>query len=110
VSIRPLGHGELAALLAHLDQHAHSQALNAPAEPAGPVLAVPVRASVGRPGASARAEYRRRRAAEWATWTRSLPWRAAVVLAAGLAAGLLAARLAPHLTGLAAIMAVAGLG
>ena len=42
-----------------------------------------VRASVGRPGASAHAQYRRRRAAELAAWTHSLPWRIAAVLAVG---------------------------
>jgi hypothetical protein len=74
------------------------------------VLAVRVRASVGRPGASAHAEYRRRRATELATWTRSLPWRAAAVLAAAVAAGLLAAQLTPDLAGLLAVAAAAGVG
>jgi Nuclease-related domain len=72
-------------------------------------VAVRVRASVGRPGASAHAEYRRRRAAELAVWSRGLPWRAAAVLAAGLLAGLLATHLVPYLTALAAVVAVAGL-
>jgi hypothetical protein len=74
------------------------------------VVAVRVRASVGRPGASAAAEYRRRRAIERAAWTRSLPWRAAAVLAAGLLAGLLAAHLAPHQAPLAMVAAPAALG
>jgi Nuclease-related domain len=92
VSIRPLRHGDLAALLAHLDRHNRHQhpgdrlGSGAPA----PVLAVRVRASVGQAGASAAAEYRRRRAAERARWTRSLSWRVAAVLAAGVTAGLLA--------------------
>ena len=97
VSIRPLGHGDFQALLAHL-HHAQDDEdeglVGGPAgrRPAagGPVVALRVRASVGRPGASAHAEYRRRRAAERADWTRGLPWRVAVVLAAGVAAGLLA--------------------
>jgi len=72
----------------------------------GPVLAVRVRASVGRPGASPQAQYRRRRAAERARWTRGLPWRVAVVLAAGL----LAAQVAPDLAGLLAVAVAAGLG
>jgi hypothetical protein len=76
----------------------------------GPVVAVRVRASVGRPGASAHAEYRRRRAAERADWTRGLPWRVAVVLAAGVAAGLLATQVAPDLAGLLAVAVAAGLG
>jgi hypothetical protein len=63
VSIRPLTHADLAALLAHLDHdHDPGDTLNS-AMPA-PVLAMRVRASVGRPGASAHAEYRRRRGIE----------------------------------------------
>jgi hypothetical protein len=73
-----------------------------------PVVAVRVRAGVGRPGASAVAEYRRRRATELATWTRSLPRRVAVVLAAGLVAWLLAAQVAARLAGVAAVAAAAG--
>jgi hypothetical protein len=115
VSIRPLSHADLQALLAHLDHHNQDEGLLTgpvglwPA-PGGPMVAVRVRASVGRPGASAQAEYRRRRAAELAAWTHGLPWRAAAVLAAGVAAGLLATRLVPHLTPLAVVLAVAGLG
>src|SRR4029453_11361053 len=82
VSIRPLGHGDFQALLAHLHHHAHDDedeglvAGPAGRRPAtgGPVLAVRVRASVGRPGASAQAEYRRRRATERARSTHGLPW------------------------------------
>jgi hypothetical protein len=109
VSIRPLRRADLAALLAHLDQHDPQQdlgnnpGLGAPA----PVVAVRVRASVGQPGASAEAEYRRRRATERAAWTRTLPWRMAAVLAAGLAAGLLAAWLVPRMTGSAGLLAAA---
>ena len=118
VSIRPLGHGDFQALLAHLHHHAQDDEdeglVVGPAgrRPAagGPVVAVRVRASVGRPGASAHAEYRRRRAAERADWTRGLPWRVAVVLAAGVAAGLLATQVAPDLAGLLAVAVAAGLG
>jgi hypothetical protein len=111
VSIRPLSHRDLQALLAHLEyqgDEAHRQAVGRAAA-AGPVVAVRVRASVGRPGASAHAEYRRRRAAELAVWSRGLPWRAAAVLAAGLLAGLLSTHLVPYLTALATAVAVAGL-
>jgi hypothetical protein len=112
VSIRPLSHADLAALLAHLNQHDHGQDLDD--DPAGPetpppVVAVRVRATVGRPGASAHAAYRRRRAAEWAAWTRTLPWRAALVLAAGGTVGLLAAQLTPRLAGAVGLLAAAGL-
>jgi hypothetical protein len=115
VSIRPLSHTDLPALLAHLKHHDQDKRLLI--EPGGrwpavgePVVAVRVRASVGRPGASAQAEYRRRRAVERAAWSRGLSWRAAAVLAAGAAAGLLAAQLASHLTALAVVLAVAGMG
>jgi hypothetical protein len=114
ISIRPLSHADLAALLTHLQQHDHHQdpgdtpGLGVPA----PVLAMRVRASVGRPGASAAAEYLRRRAAERARWAHSLPWRVAVVLAAGVTAGLLAAQVPPlaGLAGLLGVVAAAGLG
>jgi hypothetical protein len=115
VSIRPLRQADLQALLAHLDHpDPNAEPLARPVRrwPATgePVVAVRVRASVGRPGASAQAEYRRRRAVERAAWTRGLFWRAAAVLAAAAAAGLLATQLAPHLTPLAAALAAAGLG
>jgi hypothetical protein len=118
VSIRPLRHGDLQALLAHLHHHEHDDkdeglvpgsGERRPAR-GGPVVAVRVRASVGRPGASAQGEYRRRRAAERASWTHGLPWRAGAVLAVGIIAGLLAAQLAPDLARLLAVAAAAGLG
>jgi Nuclease-related domain len=113
ISIRPLSHADLAALLAHLHQHDHDQDLDD--EPAGsdapaPMVAVRVRATVGQAGASAAAEYRRRRTQEWAAWTRTLPWRAAAVLAAGGSVGLLAARLTPPLGGAAGLLAAIALG
>jgi Nuclease-related domain len=108
VSIRPLSHADLAALLAHLDHDQHDPAVVGPAA-SPPVVAVRVRASVGHPGASAQAEYRRRRAAERAAWRVTVPWRVAVVLAVGVAAGLLAAALIPRLGGLAGVVAAAGL-
>jgi Nuclease-related domain len=119
VSIRPLRHGDLQALLAHLNHHLDHQdqeeglVTGLPGRrptAGGPVVAVRVRASVGRPGASAHAEYRRRRAAERASWTHGLPWRTGAVLAAGVTAGLLAAQLTPDLAGLLAVAAAAGLG
>jgi hypothetical protein len=118
VSIRPLRPGDLQALLAHLHHPEHDDedevlvAGSGERRPAGggPVVAVRVRASVGRPGASAQHEYRRRRAAERARWTHGLPWRVGAVLAVGVAAGLLGAQLAPDLAGLLAVAAAAGLG
>ena len=65
----------------------------------------------GRPGRSAMAEYRRRRAADWQTWKPTLPLRIAAVLAAGVSAGLLTATVASSnlawLTGLTAGAALA---
>jgi hypothetical protein len=108
VSIRPLRYADLAALLAHLN---HDQDHDRPPGPARmrPVVAVRVRATVGRPGASAKAEYQRRRAAEWAGWARTLPWRVAAVLAAGVAAGLFAAQAAPGRGGLGGVVVSVGL-
>jgi Nuclease-related domain len=61
------------------------------------VPAEPVAGSLGSPGRSALAAYRRRRATELASWTRSLAWRAPLVAAAGLAANVLAAQAGlPH--------------
>jgi hypothetical protein len=66
VSIRPLNYADLAALLTHLDHdHDHDPGNTLNSKVPAPVLAMRVRASVGRPGASAYAEYRRRRAPSW---------------------------------------------
>jgi hypothetical protein len=104
MSIRPLSNADLAALLAHLDRHHDPDGTVGLGVPA-PVLAARVRASVGRPGASAETQYRRRRATELAAWTRTLPWRVAAVVAAGLVAWLLAAQLVAGLAGVAAVVA-----
>ena len=72
-----------------------------------------MRASVGRPGGSAQATWRRKRAAEWVAWARTLPWRVAVILGAGAGGGVLGSLLAPRLGlalgGLAAVVAGWGL-
>jgi hypothetical protein len=107
VSIRALNHADLAALLTHLDHDHPGDTLNS-GMPA-PVLAMRVRASVGRPGASAHAQYRSRRATELAAWTHSLPWRMGAVLAVGLAIWLLATQVVPHRAALAGITVAAGL-
>jgi hypothetical protein len=108
LSIRPLSHADLAALLAHLGHDQHHHIPPGPV-PGRPVVAVRVRATVGHPGASAQAEYRRRRAAERAAWRVTVPWRVAVVVAAGVAAGLLTAALMPWLGSLTGVVAAAGL-
>jgi hypothetical protein len=61
--------------------------------PSGPQSTIPVErlaGSVGRPGRSALAQYRRRHAEELSTWMPSLAWRVPLVIAAGLVAGALA--------------------
>jgi Nuclease-related domain len=114
VSIRPLSHADLAALLARPDRDQHQP--TPPTESgrrwaAGtePVVAVRVRATVGRPGASAEATYQRRRAAERTGWARTLPLRLAGLLAAGAAAALLAGQLG-RLAVAAGALAAAGVG
>ena len=101
VSIRPLSHPDLDAILAHLEADRDSLLAGTSAD--RPVVAVRVRATVGRPGASAQTAYRARRAVELAGWLRGLPWRATLTLGVGVAAGLLTPRL-----GLLAGVAAAG--
>jgi hypothetical protein len=76
-------------------------------------MAVQVQATVGRPGASAQARWRRARAAEWAVWTRSLPSRIAAILGIGAASGVLGGLVVPRLSlligGLATVVAGWGL-
>ncbi len=109
VSIRPLSQADLAALLAHLHRHQDQNDILRSGGSA-PVVALRVRASVGRPGASAHAQYRRRRATELATWARSLPWRILILVAGGVAAWLAAARVTPNLAASVGVTAAAGLG
>jgi hypothetical protein len=69
--------------------------------------------SHGRPGASAMAQYRRRRASDWRTWRATLPQRLAGVLATGIVAALATTVVAgaglARVTGLAAAVALAWL-
>src|ERR671912_352280 len=106
-SVRPLSQVDLRAILAHLGDDPDQLLAGTGAD--RPVVAVRVRASVGRPGGSAQATWRRLRAAEWAAWIRTLPWRAAVVLGIGAGGGVLGRQLAPRwglvLGGLAAAVA-----
>jgi hypothetical protein len=109
--VRPLRQADLQAILAHLSDTPDE--LLAGTDTGRPLVAVRVRASVGRPGGSAQARWRRMRAAEWAAWTRTLPWRAAATLGIGAAGGLLGRLLAPRLSlvigGMAAVAAAWGL-
>jgi hypothetical protein len=106
-SVRPLSQADLQAILAHLGEDPDELLAGTGAD--RPVVAVRVRASVGRPGGSAQATWRRARAAERAAWTRTLPWRMAAIVVAGVLGGLLGRLPAPRLGlvvgGLAAIVA-----
>jgi hypothetical protein len=107
-SVRPLSQADLQAILAHLGDDEPDQLLVGTGADR-PVVAMRARASVGRPGGSARATWQRMRSAEWAIWTHSLPWRVAVLFGIGVGEGVLGSLLAPRL-GLivAALAAVAG--
>jgi Nuclease-related domain len=94
-SVRPLSQADLQAILAHLGDDPDELLAGTSADQ--PVVAVRVRASVSRPGGSAQARWRRLRAAEWAAWTRTLPWRIAAILAIGAGGGALGSLLAPRL-------------
>jgi hypothetical protein len=94
-SVRPLSQADLQAILAHLSDD--SDELLAGTGGGRPVVAVRVRATVGRPGGSAQARWQRARAAEWAAWTRTLPWRVAATFGVGAGGGLLGSLLATRL-------------
>ncbi len=66
--------------------------------------------SYGTPGASALAHHQQLRAGEWAAFMRTLPWRLALVLAAGGLAGTLTHGTGPRLASPAAGLAAAALG
>jgi hypothetical protein len=106
-SVRPLSQADLQAILAHLGDDPDELLSGTDAD--RPVVAVRVRATVGHPGGSAQARWRRMRAVEWAAWVRALPWRVAVILAVGAGGGVLGRQLAPRLGlilgGLAAVAA-----
>jgi hypothetical protein len=106
-SVRPLSQADLQAILAHLGDDPDQLLAGTGAD--RPVVAVRVRASVGRPGGSARARWRRARAAEWAIWIRTLPRRLAAALGISAVGGGLGSLLAPRLGlvagGLAAVLA-----
>jgi len=64
----------------------------------------------GHPGASAAAYYRRRRAAEWTLYQRTLPLRTAAVALTSLVAALAADQVAPALAGWAGLVAAGLVG
>jgi hypothetical protein len=110
-SVQPLSQGDLQAILAHLADDPDELLAGTGAD--WPVVAVRVQATVGRPGASAQARWRRARAAEWTAWTRSLRWRIAAILGIGAAGGVLGSLVVPRLSlmigGLATVVAGWGL-
>ena len=107
-SVRPLSQADLQAILAHLEDDPDQ--LLAGTSVDRPVVAVRVRASVGCPGASAQARWWRLRAAEWAAWTRTLPWRVAAALGIGAGAGLLGSLLAYRLGLVLGVLAAVAAG
>jgi hypothetical protein len=110
-SVRPLSQADLQAILNHLTDDPDEFLAGTGADQ--PMVAVRVRATVGQAGGSAQARWRRARSAEWAAWTRTLPWRVAATLSIAAAGGLLGSLLAPRLElvlgGLAAVAAGWGL-
>jgi hypothetical protein len=94
LSVHPLTQTDLDAILAHLRGQPDP---NRPVQPGPPPASPPAparhrRRPQGTPGASAEAQYRRRREVEHAAWTRTLPLRVAATAGAGLG-GWLAATL-----------------
>jgi Nuclease-related domain len=127
LTVRALNAEELQRFLdAHQDQPAQLlgsgwAALDPPGDPLrGPrtppaatppvVPAEPPAGSLGSPGRSALAEYRRRRALELAGWTRSLAWRAPLVAAAGAVAQVLATKVGLPQAGLVGLAVAALIG
>jgi hypothetical protein len=126
LSVRALTAEELQRFLdAHADQPAELlgggwAALDPPAHPRGvprtppaatlPLPAGPPIGSLGSPGCSALAAYRRRRGEELAAWTRTLVWRAPLVAAAGLLGQVLATQARLPRAGLVGLVAAALVG
>jgi hypothetical protein len=108
-SIQPLSQADLQAILAHLASDDPDEML-ARTGADRPVVAMRVRASVGRPGGSAQATWRQMRAAEWADWMRTLPWRIAVVLGIGVGGGVLGRLLVPQLSPVVGVLAATAAG
>ena len=107
-SVQPLSQADLQAILAHLSDD--SDELLACTNADRPVVAMRVRASVGRAGGSAHARWRRLRAAEWAAWTRTLPWRVAATLGVGGGGGVLGHLLAPRFGLVVGVLAAVAVG
>jgi hypothetical protein len=107
-SVRPLSQADLQAILAHLGDDPDELLPGTDVD--RPVVAVWVRASVGRPGGSAEARWRWARAAEWAAWTRTLPWRIAVTLGVGVGGEVLGRLLVSRLSVVVGVLAATAAG
>jgi hypothetical protein len=107
-SVRPLRHADLQASLAHLNDDPDQLLAGTGAD--RPVVAMRVRASVGQPGGSAHAQWRRARAAEWAAWTWTLSWRAAATLGIAVGGGVLGSLVAPRLGLVVGVLAAMAAG
>jgi hypothetical protein len=107
-SVQPLSPADLQAILAHLADDPDQ--LLAGTDEDRPVVAMRVRATVGRAGGSAQARWRQQRAVEWAAWTRTLPWRVAVILGVGAAGGVVGSLSAPRLGLVLGTLAAAAAG
>jgi hypothetical protein len=108
-SVRPLSPADLQAILAHLATDDPDELL-AGTGADRPVVALRVRANVGRPVGSAHARWRRSLAAEWAAWTRTLPWRIAVTFGIGVGGGVLGRLLVPRLSLVVGVLAATAAG
>jgi Nuclease-related domain len=107
-SVRPLSQADLQAILAHLGDDPDELLAGTDAD--RPVVAMRVRASVGQPGGSAQARWRQARAAEWAAWTLTLPWRLAATLGIGAGGALLGSLITPRLGLVAGSLAATAAG
>jgi hypothetical protein len=107
-SVRPLSLADLQAILAHLGEGPDQLLAGTNAD--RPVVAVRVRTTVGRPGGSAQARWHQQRAVEWAAWTRTLPWRVAVILGVGAAGGVVGSLRAPRLGLVVGVLAAMAAG
>jgi hypothetical protein len=100
LSIHPLTQADVDAIVAHVGDipdddpgfqldpapTSRSRRARAAASMTQPAAGRGTRGQAGRPGGSAQAEYQRRRARDHTAWSRTLPWRVAALLGAGLAA------------------------
>ena len=92
-SVRPLSQADLQAILAHLNDDPDELLAGTGAD--RPVVAMRVRASVGRPGGSAQAQVAAVPGSRVGGLDRTLPWRVAATLGVGGGGGVLGSLLAP---------------